>query len=453
MAAVCEFTKRHILPLIISLCIIICFCVIPMGEAYQVHAEALTITATAIGAIIIAVMTASGIALTVDGYSGSDIATYIYNEFVTYLETVNKTIEQVFTVGSILMYSTWCKLTNSISTIISNFATWYKTEKAVNTLTLVNTTTAYKMVVDGVDIIQNWDNSYKTTLPPSSAFYFEYDKTYNINGRDTIFKRYTRTVNGFRYAYIKYNVDSEYYQEMNNNSTEIISEYNGITDYNDRIYPFIFSGQYPYYFTSYNYSSGYEFSIRVNYVDELPTQLHNPVSLTQTLRASCDELNTPLESITENDYTYVSITGSTATTIDDFTNNVLTDVGTNTLTSTYTNAASDEALEAEQPENPPSVSDYSLSELGLLLTTKFPFSIPWDVEYALDMLEASAVLPQFELTFPLSKIDDNAVDIIIQVDLSGGGRFTIIWTILRWGILVLFCVGLIVETKRLIWTA
>lgn len=131
---------------------------------------------------------------------------------------------------------------------------------------------------------------------------------------------------------------------------------------------------------------------------------------------------------------------------------VLDDVLAKALTSTMT--AADEAT-----ENPPvedeiaDVDNLGLPALGQALTSRFPFSIPWDFFRAVQLLAAPAKAPYFEVDFMEPLADDVGGwqgDTTVILDFS---EYAIIGQISRWTSTIGFCLMLAGATKRLIWTA
>lgn len=79
-----------------------------------------------------------------------------------------------------------------------------------------------------------------------------------------------------------------------------------------------------------------------------------------------------------------------------------------------------------------------------LITTKFPFSIPWDLTRAITMMSVPAVTPVFIIPFVIERLGINET---VEIDFA---QFEIIAKITRWFILVLFMIGLILATRGLI---
>lgn len=132
---------------------------------------------------------------------------------------------------------------------------------------------------------------------------------------------------------------------------------------------------------------------------------------------------------------------------------VLNDVLAGTLESTMT--AADEKVE---PIDPPAgeitdVDDLGLPALGQALTSRFPFSIPWDFFRAVQLLAAPAKAPYFEVDFmePLAdEVGGWKGSTKVVLDFS---EYAIIGQISRWTSTIGFCLMLAGATKRLIWTA
>ena len=114
----------------------------------------------------------------------------------------------------------------------------------------------------------------------------------------------------------------------------------------------------------------------------------------------------------------------------------------------------DEAVEPEEPDPPvvPVVPE-GLDKLGAALTSRFPFSIPWDVYKGVTLLAAPPKAPYFEVDF-MAPIADRVGgwqgSTKIVLDFS---EYEIIGQVCRWTSTIGFCLMLATGTKRLIWTA
>ncbi len=114
--------------------------------------------------------------------------------------------------------------------------------------------------------------------------------------------------------------------------------------------------------------------------------------------------------------------------------------------------------EAAEPVDPPAgeipdVDSLGLPALGEALTTRFPFSIPWDFFRAVKLLAAPAKAPYFEVDFlePLAdEVGGWKGSTTVVLDFS---QYAIIGQVCRWTSTIGFCLMLAGATKRLIWTA
>lgn len=130
---------------------------------------------------------------------------------------------------------------------------------------------------------------------------------------------------------------------------------------------------------------------------------------------------------------------------------VLDDVLAGELTSTM-EAAGEEVVDPPADEIT-DVDNLGLPALGAALTSRFPFSIPWDFFRAVQLLAAPAKAPYFEVDFMEPLADEvggwNGSTTVI-LDFS---EYAIIGQISRWTSTIGFCLMLAGATKRLIWTA
>ncbi len=130
---------------------------------------------------------------------------------------------------------------------------------------------------------------------------------------------------------------------------------------------------------------------------------------------------------------------------------VLDDVLAGELTATM--EAAGEAVVDPPAEEIPDVDNLGLPALGAALTSRFPFSIPWDFFRAIKLLAAPAKAPYFEVDFMEPLADDVGGwqgDTTVILDFS---EYAIIGQISRWTSTIGFCLMLAGATKRLIWTA
>jgi hypothetical protein len=80
------------------------------------------------------------------------------------------------------------------------------------------------------------------------------------------------------------------------------------------------------------------------------------------------------------------------------------------------------------------------------LTTKFPFSIPWDVKNAITSLQATPTPPSWTINFD-SRYFKGGGNVVL--DFS---QFETLAAVSRWGILIMFNISLILLSKKLIGT-
>lgn len=111
-------------------------------------------------------------------------------------------------------------------------------------------------------------------------------------------------------------------------------------------------------------------------------------------------------------------------------------------------------VEPEEPDPPVVlVVPSGLDKLGAALTSRFPFSIPWDVYKGVTLLAAPPKAPYFEVDFlaPIAyRVGGWKGSTKIVLDFS---EYEIIGQVCRWTSTVGFCLMLASGTKRLIWTA
>lgn len=108
--------------------------------------------------------------------------------------------------------------------------------------------------------------------------------------------------------------------------------------------------------------------------------------------------------------------------------------------------------EVVEPEPGMDVNNLGLPALGAALTTRFPFSIPWDVYKGIKLLAAPPKTPRFEVDFmaPIAeRVGGWKGSTKMVLDF---GEYEIIGQVSRWASTIGFCLMLASGTKRLIWT-
>lgn len=111
------------------------------------------------------------------------------------------------------------------------------------------------------------------------------------------------------------------------------------------------------------------------------------------------------------------------------------------------------AVAEEVPGTVTDVEELGLPALGAALTTRFPFSIPWDVVKGIKLVAAPPAAPYWKVDF-MAPIADRVGgwkgSTVIEIDM---GEFPLIGQVCRWASTIGFCLMLAAGTKRLIWTA
>ena len=114
----------------------------------------------------------------------------------------------------------------------------------------------------------------------------------------------------------------------------------------------------------------------------------------------------------------------------------------------------DVPVDPEEPDPPVvPVVPSGLDKLGAALTSRFPFSIPWDIKKGVTLLAAPPKAPYFEVDFmaPIAyRVGGWKGSTKIVLDFS---EYEIIGQVCRWTSTIGFCLMLASGTKRLIWTA
>ncbi|WP_418771414.1 hypothetical protein [Neglectibacter timonensis] len=104
-------------------------------------------------------------------------------------------------------------------------------------------------------------------------------------------------------------------------------------------------------------------------------------------------------------------------------------------------------------EQAPDLDSLGLPALGAALTSRFPFSIPWDVVRGIKLLAAPAEAPYWEVDFlaPIAgRVGGWKGSTKVVIDM---GQYEIIGQLCRWTSTIGFCLVLAAGTKKLIWTA
>lgn len=129
--------------------------------------------------------------------------------------------------------------------------------------------------------------------------------------------------------------------------------------------------------------------------------------------------------------------------------------GNLTATKEITQAATGEGTDTKTEVGDIALEDIQAQEqaLGMVFISKFPFSIPWDVFKAVQLLAAPAEAPYWEVDFlaPMEhRVGAWQGDTTVVIDM---GEYPIIGQVCRWASTFMFVWALMLGTKRLIWTA
>lgn len=177
------------------------------------------------------------------------------------------------------------------------------------------------------------------------------------------------------------------------------------------------------------------------------------ISVDESLSLDVAETITIPEGLTDNQSVALDVGATDSMSIQDILQGILDAILAGDL------AASAEIVdEAVEPVDPPAgelpdVDGLGLPALGAALTSRFPFSIPWDVYKGVTLLAAPPKAPYFEVDF-MAPIADRVGgwqgSTKIVLDFS---EYEIIGQVCRWTSTIGFCLMLATGTKRLIWTA
>lgn len=171
-----------------------------------------------------------------------------------------------------------------------------------------------------------------------------------------------------------------------------------------------------------------------------------PNSLTPELASVCPELKTKLDTLDGTTFDYDNLkthewdeVNDTETTIP--ADPAITDGTTQTDTGTETQTGTETVVpDIGKIEDYPKIDDLKIPNT---ITTKFPFSIPWDIQRCVNVLVATPTPPVFVLPF---KIGDY-VDEEITIDLT---QFETVATITRFFTMIIFTFGLVMGTRKYI---
>ena len=98
------------------------------------------------------------------------------------------------------------------------------------------------------------------------------------------------------------------------------------------------------------------------------------------------------------------------------------------------------------------IDSMGLPALGAALTSRFPFSIPWDIHRIFSVFNVPMKTPRFEVDFfaPIGELVGGwKGSTAIVLDFA---EYEIIGELCRWTTTIGFCLFLAINTKRLVWT-
>jgi hypothetical protein len=145
--------------------------------------------------------------------------------------------------------------------------------------------------------------------------------------------------------------------------------------------------------------------------------------------------------------TYVTVTNTGSTTGVDSQNRVGTQeqVSGSTAVASDAEKAAADAANAGRDTSLPKPGDLPDLSLPMLLTRKFPFSLPWDLYASVKMLAATPTTPIYTIPFIRNLWGINQD---ITIDMT---KFEPVAAVCRWGFSAMWVVGLIFLTRKLIW--
>ncbi len=318
-----------------------------------------------------------------------------------------------------------------------SFAQWVAGKYAANVgVNAVYNDKSYYLA-DGTKIIMGTasaHNIYADFVFPSDVTQFFVGQYYEMStgGKFAIIRK-----DGYLYQYTLTSVGDEFSSQLYNCPSDITYYYLAdVLDREDDVLPVYLNG------SSYRgFVYGWEFSRCFGVADESLSidRAENPVYIP--------------EGIKEEQGIALDVGAAATMDLDLVLQGVLKDVLAGKLAATM-----EAAGEKVEPVDPPAgeitdMDNLGLPALGQALTSRFPFSIPWDFFRAVKLLAAPAKAPYFEVDFmePLAdEVGGWKGSTTIVLDFA---EYALIGQISRWTSTIGFCLMLAGVTKRLIWTA
>lgn len=400
---------------------------------FAVPAQALASEILIASGVLLAFISATGIVMNITGDSADTLCQHLYDGFMSYCHQVGKNInfaKMVVKNGVLQLNKNDASLlqdyTNSIQTV-SNVAT-----KTVN----VNGTDISLPVVSVSDYLNG--NVHPT-------IFYDLGSEITINGKKVVIsysrQQFSATINGSNY--------SPYSQSSRTDNISYIlnGKYALIYLDGNTVQPYLGGGIAAYVSTSWNeFPNGLRKAGTLYYFTQVDIK-DGSYSIDTENRKDISDISdgqalnlygygNDITSFAQNKID--TLQSGTLTTPSDVTKENMPISGSVTIDGDVTIA------EAELPD----IDGISWGDIPTIMTTVFPFSIPWDVKRGLEAVSCDPVPPVWMIDFP--DIAGIEMETQIIIDLS-----TPFWTkvfgFLRWAEIILWCAGLASASSKLIW--
>lgn len=398
----------------LALSILICV----FGGILFQPAKAVTVTVTVVVGAAVAFLAMCGITWVTTGMTAAQFTSYISDELDAWAMSKGTVVDHLInTAGIGVTIPGLLKLSNLVATNLKDFAQWL-----ANKLSLSNTA------------IQNVYTQPTTIAGVAVSRFNVYTFTADGSGNTT-----TMTI-GQSVVYACYGIESN-----DSYRVQLISDapFTVISIGHDRNGNVLFTQQADAESNAngiYNSSKRFLISLQqqpppfpyyAGDVYSMPGQLqNNSITSGYTLDVSTSILDFPNIGTDEN--VYIDVGALPGDTVEDVTDKVIENVIDGDQTADGEIAGDDPQITITGP-----VAVTGLDDV-------FPFCIPFDIYNLLRVLAAAPETPVFEWRFWIPHVCDET----IEIDLSG---FDTLAALLRTFEVGLFCLGLALMTKRLIW--
>ena len=189
-------------------------------------------------------------------------------------------------------------------------------------------------------------------------------------------------------------------------------------------------------------------SVVLSYKDCDASTLGDVISSGNVVLAPAQALDVPDTSTMTDDETLAIDVGATSGTLSDVLAKIWESIQAGTMSATKEVVKGSTAT-GEVTD----VDDLGLPSLAAIITTRFPFSIPWDIAKGIELLAAPPKTPVFTVDFfaPISGLVGGwKGSTELTLDFS---KFDKLGALCRWVSTIGFCLFLASATKRLAWTA